>query len=289
MPSRIRTEGGSKRNVPEGLWTKCKSCSAVLYRPELERNLQVCPKCNHHMPVGARLRLDQFLDAGTRREVAIELEPVDPLKFKDTKKYKDRLTIAQKKTSETDALVAQVGELNGTAIIACAFEFAFMGGSMGSVVGERFARAAQECLRLNAPLVCFSATGGARMQEGLLSLMQMAKTSAMLARLAEEGIPYISVLTHPTTGGVSASLGMLGDINIAEPAALIGFAGPRVIEQTVRERLPEGFQRSEFLLQKGAVDMIVDRRNLREEIASLLNLLSSGQLPREVVGELVES
>ena len=289
MPSRIRTEGGSKRNVPEGLWTKCKSCSAVLYRPELERNLQVCPKCNHHMPVGARLRLDQFLDAGTRREVAIELEPVDPLKFKDTKKYKDRLTIAQKKTSETDALVAQVGELNGTAIIACAFEFAFMGGSMGSVVGERFARAAQECLRLNAPLVCFSATGGARMQEGLLSLMQMAKTSALLARLAEEGIPYISVLTHPTTGGVSASLGMLGDINIAEPAALIGFAGPRVIEQTVRERLPEGFQRSEFLLQKGAVDMIVDRRNLREEIASLLNLLSSGQLPREVVGELVES
>jgi len=289
MPSRIRTEGGSKRNVPEGLWTKCKSCSAVLYRPELERNLQVCPKCSHHMPVGARLRLDQFLDAGTRREVAIELEPVDPLKFKDTKKYKDRLAIAQKKTSETDALVAQVGELNGATIVACAFEFAFMGGSMGSVVGERFARAAQECLRLNAPLVCFSATGGARMQEGLLSLMQMAKTSAMLARLAEEGIPYISVLTHPTTGGVSASLGMLGDINIAEPSALIGFAGPRVIEQTVRERLPEGFQRSEFLLQKGAVDMIVDRRNLREEIAAMLDLLSSGQLPREVVGELVES
>ena len=289
MPSRIRTEGGSKRNVPEGLWTKCKSCSAVLYRPELERNLQVCPKCNHHMPVGARLRLDQFLDAGTRREVAIELEPVDPLKFKDTKKYKDRLTIAQKKTSETDALVAQVGELNGTAIIACAFEFAFMGGSMGSVVGERFARAAQECLRLNAPLVCFSATGGARMQEGLLSLMQMAKTSALLARLAEEGIPYISVLTHPTTGGVSASLGMLGDINIAEPLAQIGFAGPRVIEQTVREKLPEGFQRSEFLLQKGAVDMIMDRRNMRDEIGSMLALLNSGSLPRPVSGELLES
>jgi acetyl-CoA carboxylase carboxyl transferase subunit beta len=289
MPSRIRTEGGSKRNVPEGLWTKCKSCSAVLYRPELERNLQVCPKCSHHLPVGARMRLDQFLDPGQRRDVGIELEPVDPLRFKDSKKYRDRLNIAQKKTGETDALVAQVGELKGTTIVVCAFEFAFMGGSMGSVVGERFSRAAQESLRLRAPLVCFSATGGARMQEGLLSLMQMAKTSAMLARLAEEGVPYISVLTHPTTGGVSASLGMLGDINIAEPEALIGFAGPRVIEQTVREKLPEGFQRSEFLLQKGAVDMIVDRRKLRDEIAGMLDLLVSGHRPRPVDGELLGS
>jgi acetyl-CoA carboxylase carboxyl transferase subunit beta len=289
MPSRIRTEGGSKRNVPEGLWTKCKSCSAVLYRPELERNLQVCPKCSHHLPVNARMRLDQFLDAGERREIAIELEPTDPLKFRDSKKYRDRLVASQKKTSETDALVAQSGKLNGADIVVCAFEFAFMGGSMGSVVGERFARAAQESLRMRAPLVCFSATGGARMQEGLLSLMQMAKTSAMLARLAEEGIPYISVLTHPTTGGVSASLGMLGDINIAEPGALIGFAGPRVIEQTVREKLPEGFQRSEFLLQKGAIDMIVDRRQLKEEISAILNLLTSGQQPRAVDGELVEA
>ena len=289
MPSRIRTEGGNKRNVPEGLWTKCKSCAAVLYRPELERNLQVCPKCGHHLPVGARMRLDQFLDPGERRDIAIELEPTDPLKFRDSKKYKDRLLAAQKKTSETDALVAQVGELNGETIVACAFEFAFMGGSMGSVVGERFSRAAQESLRLRAPLVCFSATGGARMQEGLLSLMQMAKTSAMLALLAEEGVPYISVLTHPTTGGVSASLGMLGDINIAEPGALIGFAGPRVILQTVREKLPEGFQRSEFLLQKGAVDMILDRRKLRDEIGSMLSLLTSGNQATEVSGELLES
>jgi len=289
MPSRIRTEGGSKRNVPEGLWTKCKSCDAVLYRPELERNLQVCPKCNHHMPVTARARLDQFFDPGERREIAAELEPVDPLKFKDSQKYRDRINAAQKKTGERDALIAMVGKLKGQELVACAFEFRFMGGSMGSVVGEKFTRAAQESLRLRAPLVCFSATGGARMQEGLLSLMQMAKTSAILARVAEEGIPYISVLTHPTTGGVSASLGMLGDINIAEPAALIGFAGPRVIEQTVREKLPEGFQRSEFLLQKGAVDMIVDRRALRDEVSALLGLLTSGNQPRVVSGELLEN
>ncbi|NNE04799.1 MAG: acetyl-CoA carboxylase carboxyltransferase subunit beta [Xanthomonadales bacterium] len=289
MPSRIRTEGGSKRNVPEGLWTKCKSCDAVLYRPELERNLQVCPKCNHHMPVTARARLDQFFDPGERREIAAELEPVDPLKFKDSQKYRDRINAAQKKTGERDALIAMVGKLKGQDLVACAFEFKFLGGSMGSVVGEKFTRAAQESIRLRAPLVCFSATGGARMQEGLLSLMQMAKTSAILARVAEEGIPYISVLTHPTTGGVSASLGMLGDINIAEPAALIGFAGPRVIEQTVREKLPEGFQRSEFLLQKGAVDMIVDRRALRDEISALLGLLSSGNQPRVVSGELLEN
>ncbi len=289
MPSRIRTEGGSKRNVPEGLWTKCQSCAAVLYRPELERNLQVCPKCSYHLRIGARTRLDQFLDPGERRDIAIELEPADPLKFRDSKKYKDRITAAQKKTSETDALVAQVGKLKGETIVACAFEFAFMGGSMGSVVGERFSRAAQESLRLRAPLICFSASGGARMQEGLFSLMQMAKTSAMLAILAEQGVPYISVLTYPTTGGVSASLGMLGDINIAEPGALIGFAGPRVIEQTVREILPEGFQTSEFLLQKGAIDMILDRRNLRDEVAAMLGLLTSGHLPRKVSGELAES
>jgi acetyl-CoA carboxylase carboxyl transferase subunit beta len=289
MPSRIRTEGGNKRNVPEGLWTKCTACQAVLYRPELERNLLVCPKCSLHMRVAARPRIDQFLDPGSRREIAPELEPVDALKFKDSKKYRDRLVAAQKKTGDKDALVAMAGELKGMPVIVCAFNFAFLGGSMGSVVGEKFARAGQECLRIRAPLICFSATGGARMQEGLLSLMQMAKTSAVLARMAEAGIPYISVLTHPTTGGVSASLGMLGDLNIAEPAALIGFAGPRVIEQTVREKLPEGFQRSEFLLQKGAIDMIMDRRNMRDEIAAMLALMQSGTRARPVSGELVES
>jgi acetyl-CoA carboxylase carboxyl transferase subunit beta len=289
MPSRIRTEGGSKRTVPEGLWTKCEACSAVLYRPELERNLAVCPKCSSHMPLSGRTRLEHFLDPGEQREIAADLEPLDPLKFRDSKKYRDRITAAQKKTGEKDALVALAGKLAGQNIVACAFEFGFMGGSMGSVVGEKFARAGQESLRLRAPLVCFSATGGARMQEGLLSLMQMAKTSAVLGRLAKEGIPYISVLTHPTTGGVSASLGMLGDVNIAEPGALIGFAGPRVIEQTVREKLPEGFQRSEFLLEKGAVDMIVDRRQLREQIASLLSLLSAGDRPRPVRGEIVSN
>jgi acetyl-CoA carboxylase carboxyl transferase subunit beta len=287
MPSRIRTEGGNKRNVPEGLWSKCDSCQAVLYRPELERNHLVCPKCSVHMRIGARQRLKSFLDPEGQEEIAAELEPVDALKFKDSKKYRDRLVAAQKKTGEKDALVAMSGSIKGLPIIVCAFNFEFLGGSMGSVVGEKFARAGQESLRRNAPLVCFSATGGARMQEGLLSLMQMAKTSAVLALMAEQGIPYISVLTHPTTGGVSASLGMLGDINIAEPGALIGFAGPRVIEQTVRETLPEGFQRSEFLLQKGAVDMIVDRRNMRDEVAALLNLLISGQRARVVSGELV--
>ena len=287
-PSRIRTEGGNKRNVPEGLWTKCASCTAVLYRPELERNLQVCPKCSHHMPVNARARLEHFLDPGEHREIAAELESVDVLRFKDSKRYKDRLIAAQKKTGETDALIAMVGKLKGAGIVACAFEFGFMGGSMGSVVGEKFARAGQESMRMNAPLVCFAASGGARMQEGLLSLMQMAKTSAVLARLSNRGIPFISVLTHPTTGGVSASLGMLGDIIIAEPLAQIGFAGPRVIEQTVREKLPEGFQRSEFLLQKGAVDMIMDRRNMRDDIGAMLALLSSGKRPRPVSGELME-
>ena len=289
MPSRIRTEGGSKRTVPEGLWTKCDNCTSVLYRPELERNLSVCPKCGKHMAVSARERLEQFLDPEGRREIAAGLEAADPLRFRDSKRYRDRIATAQRVTGEKDALVAMAGKLNGRDLVGCAFEFRFMGGSMGSVVGEKFARAGQESLRLRAPLVCFSATGGARMQEGLLSLMQMAKTSAVLARLAEEGIPYISVLTHPTTGGVSASLGMLGDINIAEPGALIGFAGPRVIEQTVREKLPEGFQRSEFLLEKGAIDMIVDRRELRDEIAALLALLTGGQRPRAVRGEVVSS
>lgn len=289
MPSRIRTEGGDKRQVPEGLWTKCESCAAVLYRPELERNLNVCPKCSMHMRVSARDRLDQFLDADDKREIAARLEPVDPLKFRDSKKYRERISIAQRATGEKDALIAMAGRLAGRGVVACAFEFKFMGGSMGSVVGEKFARAGQRSLRMRAPLICFSATGGARMQEGLLSLMQMAKTSAVLGRMAEEGIPFISVLTHPTTGGVSASLGMLGDVNIAEPGALIGFAGPRVIEQTVREKLPEGFQRSEFLLEKGAIDMIVDRRNLRDEISGLLDLLTSGRRPKPVNGELVTS
>jgi acetyl-CoA carboxylase carboxyl transferase subunit beta len=287
MPSRIRTEGGSKRTVPEGLWTKCGDCAAVLYRPELERNLSVCPKCNSHMPLKARVRLEQFLDPGENREIASRLEPMDPLKFRDSKKYRDRIAAAQKKTGEKDALISFAVKLNGRDIVACAFEFGYMGGSMGSVVGEKFARSGQECLRMKAPLVCFSATGGARMQEGLLSLMQMAKTSAVLGRMAEEGLPYISVLTHPTTGGVSASLGMLGDVNIAEPRALIGFAGPRVIEQTVREKLPEGFQRSEFLLEKGAVDMIVDRRQLRDKISALLELMSGGERPKPVSGEVV--
>ncbi len=288
MPSRIRTEGGNKRTVPEGLWTKCPECTAVLYRPELERNLLVCPKCNKHMPVGARTRLLQFFDPETTQEIAPGLEPADPLKFRDTKKYKDRIVASQKSTGEKDALIAMRGKLHGAPLVACAFEFNFMGGSMGSVVGEKFARAGQESLRTRAPLVCFSATGGARMQEGLLSLMQMAKTSAVLAKLAESGIPFISVLTHPTMGGVSASLGMLGDVNIAEPGALIGFAGPRVIEQTVREKLPEGFQRAEFLLEKGAIDMIVDRRQMREQIARLLALLGGGAQPRPVAGELLQ-
>lgn len=289
MPSRIRTEGGNKRNVPEGLWTKCAACTAVLYRPELERNLQVCPKCGDHMRVTARARLDQFLDPEPREEIARDLEPVDVLRFRDSKKYKDRIIASQKQTGEKDALVVMAGELRGMPLIVAAFEFGFMGGSMGSVVGEKFARAGQAALEKRCPLVCFSATGGARMQEGLLSLMQMAKTSAVLQRMADNGLPFISVLTHPTTGGVSASLGMLGDINVAEPGALIGFAGPRVIEQTVREKLPEGFQRSEFLMEKGAIDRIVDRRKLREELSAMLALLMSGDRPIPVTGEVVPS
>jgi acetyl-CoA carboxylase carboxyl transferase subunit beta len=269
MPSRISTEKRT-RSVPEGVWIKCSACDAQLYRNELERNVHVCPKCNFHMRIGARKRLDFFLDPGSQQEIAAGLEPEDPLKFRDSKKYRDRLVQAQKKTGEKDALVAASGTLFGRPIVACAFEFSFMGGSMGSVVGERFARAARQAADNHMPLVSFSASGGARMQEALFSLLQMAKTSAALAELGAKKIPYISVLTDPTTGGVSASLAMLGDVNIGEPGALIGFAGPRVIEQTVRERLPEGFQRSEFLLDHGALDMIVDRRNMRAEIADLL-------------------
>jgi len=269
MPSRISTEKRT-RSVPQGVWIKCAVCDAQLYRAELERNLSVCPKCDYHMRIGARTRLDFFLDAESQEEIAANLEPVDPLRFRDSKRYKDRITQAQKKTGEKDALIAVKGKLLGRPVVACAFEFAFMGGSMGSVVGERFARAAKYCAENKVPLIAFSASGGARMQEALFSLMQMAKTSSALATLSELKIPYISVLTDPTTGGVSASLAMLGDVNVAEPKALIGFAGPRVIEQTVGQKLPEGFQRSEFLLDHGAVDMIVDRRNLREEIADLL-------------------
>ncbi|MBT8116411.1 MAG: acetyl-CoA carboxylase, carboxyltransferase subunit beta [Gammaproteobacteria bacterium] len=274
VPSKIRTVGGNKRTVPEGLWVKCDGCSAVLYRSELERNRDVCPKCSHHMRIGARQRLGQFLDDDSTEEIGTGLEPVDVLKFRDSKKYRDRLTAAQKATGETDALVAMRGTLQGLPVMAVAFEFRFMGGSMGAVVGERFVRAAEICLQEKRPLICFSASGGARMQEALFSLMQMAKTSAVLARLSEAGIPYISVLTDPTMGGVSASFAMLGDINIAEPKALIGFAGPRVIEQTVRETLPEGFQRSEFLLEHGAIDMIIDRREMSDRIANILGMLN---------------
>ena len=279
MPARIRTEGGNKRNVPEGLWEKCEKCGAVLYGPELERNLEVCPKCGHHRPIGARKRLDGFLDPDSMTEIAAELAPTDVLKFRDSKKYVDRIKSTQKATGEKDALIVMRGSLKGQGIVAAAFEFRYMGGSMGSVVGEKFARAAELALADKVPLVCFTASGGARMQEGLFSLMQMAKTSAALARLRAAGVPYIVVLTHPTTGGVSASLAMLGDLHIAEPYALIGFAGPRVIEQTVRETLPEGFQRSEFLVEHGAVDLIVDRREMRDKIAALLALLLRKPLP----------
>ena len=272
MPSRIKTERRT-RSVPEGLWIKCPACDAVLYRAELERNLYVCPKCSHHMRIGARERLESFLDANTGVEIGASITPEDPLKFRDSKRYKDRLAQAQKATGEKDALVVMAGKVNGLDIVACAFEFRFLGGSMGSVVGERFKRAVDHCIETKVPLICFSATGGARMQEALFSLMQMAKTSAALARLAQAHLPFISVMTDPTTGGVSASLAMLGDLNLAEPRALIGFAGPRVIQQTVRETLPEGFQRSEFLLEHGALDMIVDRRDMRERVSAALRVL----------------
>jgi acetyl-CoA carboxylase carboxyl transferase subunit beta len=269
MPSRISTEKRT-RSVPEGVWIKCPKCDAQLYRNELERNMQVCPKCDHHMRIGARQRLNFFLDPDSQQELSAQLEPQDPLKFRDSKRYRDRIVQAQRKTGEKDALVSVSGTLLGRPIVVCAFEFAFMGGSMGSVVGERFSRAANHAADNRMPLVSFAASGGARMQEALFSLLQMAKTSAALARLGEERVPFVSVLTDPTTGGVSASLAMLGDVNVAEPNALIGFAGPRVIEQTVGQKLPEGFQRSEFLLDHGAIDMIVDRREMREQVADLL-------------------
>ena len=267
--SRVKTVQ-PKRSVPEGLWVKCSGCSAQLYRAELKRNLFVCPKCQHHMRIGARDRLDIFLDTDSGYELASKLVSQDPLKFRDSKRYKDRLSQAQSDTGERDALVVMAGNLNSIPIVAAAFEFQFMGGSMGSVVGERFCRATRYCIEHRRPLVCFTSSGGARMQEALFSLLQMAKTSAALAELAEAGLPYISVMTDPTMGGVSASLALLGDINIAEPNALIGFAGPRVIQQTVGEILPEGFQRAEFLLEKGALDMIIDRRNARDQMTGLL-------------------
>jgi acetyl-CoA carboxylase carboxyl transferase subunit beta len=269
MPSRIKTERRT-RSVPEGLWMKCTACDAVLYRAEVERNLYVCPKCSHHMRIGARERLERFFDENSMVELAENITPEDPLKFRDTKKYKDRLLQAQKTTDEKDALIVMAGKVHEFELVACAFEFEFLGGSMGSVVGEKFVRAVDFCLENQMPLVCFSASGGARMQEALFSLLQMSKTSAALAKLSQARLPFISVLTDPTMGGVSASLAMLGDVNVAEPRALIGFAGPRVIQQTVRETLPEGFQRSEFLLEHGAIDMIVDRRDMRERIAQLL-------------------
>lgn len=270
MPSKIRSESKQRTGVPEGLWKKCPKCGAFLYKPELDKNLDVCPKCQHHLRVTARRRLDIFLDKEGRQEIAADLEPWDRLKFKDSKRYKDRLTQNQKATGEKDALVAMRGTCLETPLVAVAFEFNFMGGSMGQVVGEKFVQAANVCLEERIPLVCFSASGGARMQEAILSLMQMSKTAAALERMKQEGIPYISVMTDPVFGGVSASLAMLGDLNIAEPYALIGFAGPRVIEQTVREKLPEGFQRSEFLLDHGAIDMILHRHHMRERIAALL-------------------
>lgn len=283
MPSGIRTETGAakRRSVPEGLWEKCDRCGAVLYRPELEENLEVCPKCSFHMPIRARVRLTALLDAGSTHEIAAELGPTDVLKFRDQKKYSDRIKAAQKSTGERDALVAMEGTLKQRPLVAAAFDFAYMGGSMGSVVGERFTRAAERAVELGCPFVCFTATGGARMQESLFSLMQMAKTSAALGRMRAKGLPFISVMTHPTTGGVSASFAMLGDLNLAEPEALIGFAGPRVIEQTVRETLPEGFQRSEFLLEHGALDQICDRRELRDRLATLLALLMQQPQPQE--------
>ena len=275
VPSRIKTKKSQRvKSVPEGVWVTCESCKAQLYRADLERNLHVCNKCNHHMRISARYRLTQFFDEGTSREYFNNLISTDPLKFKDTKKYRDRLTESKRKSGENDALIVMQGEVKEIRLVACAFEFNFLGGSMGSVVGEKFVRAVNLSIENKIPLVCFTASGGARMQEAFLSLMQLAKTTSALVELDAAKIPYISVLTDPTTGGVSASIAMLGDINIAEPGALIGFAGPRVIEQTVGETLPDGFQRSDFLLDKGAIDMIIDRREMRNEISGLLFKLS---------------
>lgn len=274
LPSRIRTRADSKKGVPEGLWSKCDSCNSVLYRSELERNLDVCPKCDHHMRIPARKRLGFFLDPQSGIEIASDVGPVDKLKFRDLKKYKDRIATAQSDTGEKEALIAMRGELCQMPVVVAAFEYGFIGGSMGAAVGERFVRAVNTSIEMRAPFICFSSSGGARMQEALISLMQMAKVSAVLAILSEKGIPFISVLTDPTMGGVSASLAMLGDIIIAEPNALIGFAGPRVIEQIVKEKLPEGFQRSEFLLKHGAIDMILHRTDMRNGVARLLAKLT---------------
>ena len=275
LPPKIKTSGGfGKKDIPEGLWKKCPACSAVLYRAELERNLDVCPKCSHHLRIGARRRLEILLDKSPQEEIAPSLKATDPLKFKDLNKYRDRLADAQKKTDELDGMVVIKGELKGSPVVAAAFEFGFMGGSMGSVVGEKFVRAVNHCIENNLPLVCFSASGGARMQESLFSLMQMAKTSAVLGRMADRGIPFISVMTDPTMGGVSASLAMLGDVNVAEPGALIGFAGPRVIEDTIRQKLPEGFQRAEFLLEHGMIDMISTRQDMRANVARMVEYLA---------------
>ncbi|MGR9114348.1 MAG: acetyl-CoA carboxylase, carboxyltransferase subunit beta [Gammaproteobacteria bacterium] len=289
VPSTIRTDGSNKKKgaVPEGLWTKCPNCSAILYNTELERNSSVCPKCEHHMRISARMRLQLFLDENDQEEIGPGIKPTDPLKFKDSKRYKDRISLAQKQTKENDALVVIKGKLKNKDIVAAAFDFNFMGGSMGSVVGERFVRGINKSLEIGAPFIVFTASGGARMQESLFSLFQMAKTSAALTKLSEAGIPFISFMTDPTMGGVSASLAMLGDINVAEPNALIGFAGPRVIEQTVREKLPEGFQRSEFLQEHGAIDMIIDRREMRDKIASILAMLMAGRLESKVEPEPV--
>ena len=276
LPPRIqRSETAQRKSVPEGLWVKCPSCEAVLYRTDLESNLHVCPKCDHHMRIRARDRLNALLDAGGRYEIGQEVLPVDALKFKDSKKYPDRLKSAMDATGETDAMVVMGGTIMSLPVVVACFEFEFMGGSMGSVVGERFTRAAQTAIEQKVPLICITATGGARMQESLFSLMQMAKTTAMLTQLSEKKLPFISVLTDPTMGGVSASFAFMGDVVMAEPKALIGFAGPRVIESTVREKLPEGFQRAEFLVQKGSIDMVVDRRKMREEIAQVLALLQN--------------
>lgn len=285
LPSRIRTETSQKKGVPEGVWVKCLGCSEVLYRTELEKNLSVCLKCNFHHRISARERLDQCFDANSQEEIAADLEPIDRLKFRDSKKYKDRITQAQKATGEKEALIVMKGTLEQQPIVASAFEFAFMGGSMGATVGEKFVRAVNIAINEKRAYICFTASGGARMQEGLFSLMQMAKTSAALAKLSQAKLPFIVVLTDPTMGGVSASFASLGDIIIAEPKALIGFAGPRVIEQTVRQTLPEGFQRSEFLLEHGHIDMIVERRDLRVVLARMIAKLSHRTLPTDSMDE----
>jgi acetyl-CoA carboxylase carboxyl transferase subunit beta len=276
IPQKIKRAVGAaqRKNVPEGLWSKCDSCLSVLYKTDLESNAEVCPKCSHHNRIGARARLNHLLDPDEKRvEIGANVEPIDPLKFKDSKSYADRIKAAQKDGGEKDALIVMQGKIHGLSVVAAAFEFKFMGGSMGAVVGERFVRGVDAAIKNKAAFICISASGGARMQEGLLSLMQMAKTSAALTKLSQAKLPYISVLTDPTMGGVSASFAMLGDIIIAEPNALIGFAGPRVIEQTVRETLPEGFQRAEFLVEHGAVDMIIDRREMRQKLANILSSL----------------